>query len=299
MGATGRPQDGAGGARPHATEEPGAYRLRRHRGGSRHDPARRPAVGRVRSRVGLGGRAGRPRARAGGDGVLRDGRARRDHGHARQRPARSGRHGRPHRCHLRVRLRRGDGLQLVPASAGGATGGAATGHPGPRRLRPRARERHLHDRAPLPHPGELREHHAEGPGPDARRTVEDPGARRSPVVPVQGVRRPGGDRGADCVERRAVAQPDLHAHPDRGDDVRRRGVPQPQERSHRHHRQQLPDDRRRQDRLRPDQGDLRLLHRRDRLPQDHQGREPHPDRRLDPLLLRAELRVRLLRLRGP
>ena len=61
-------------------------------------------------------------------------------------------------------------------------------------------------------------------------------------------------------------------------DVRGRSLPEPEERLGRHGRQQLPDDVRRQARLRPDRHHLRLLLRPDRLRQVHQGRQSDPDR---------------------
>ena len=69
-----------------------------------------------------------------------------------------------------------------------------------------------------------------GQAPDPGRPVEDPGTRRHPVVPVQGLGWPGRDRCEDAAQRRAVAQPHLRAHLDRRDDVRRRRLPEPQER---------------------------------------------------------------------
>ena len=53
----------------------------------------------------------------------------------------------------------------------------------------------------------------------------------------------------------------------------------------------LPDDGRRQDRLRPDRRHLRLLHRASRLPQDHQGPEPAADGGDDVQLSVADLHL--------
>ena len=50
----------------------------------------------------------------------------------------------------------------------------------PDNAEPRAGQRAVHDRAPVPHQGELRQHHPEGPGPVPGRTVEDPGPQGIP-----------------------------------------------------------------------------------------------------------------------
>ena len=204
--------------------ESDAYRPRRHRGRSRHGSARRHVIDRCGGDLLDGGRrpACRSGAGAGRDGLLRDERAAgttvmHDSG-----PNGLDGSGRPHRRHLGRRVRRRHRLQLGASATGGAAAVARARDPGPRQPEPRAGQRAVHDRAPLPDPGELRQHHPEGPGPDAGRAVEDPGPRRHPVVPVQGLGRPGGDRRQDPAQRRAVAQPDLRADVDRRDDVRRR-----------------------------------------------------------------------------
>ncbi|CAA9395897.1 MAG: hypothetical protein AVDCRST_MAG06-1893, partial [uncultured Nocardioides sp.] len=127
---------------------------------------------------------------------------------------------------------------------------------------------------PLSHDRQLRQRRPEGTGHDVRRPGQASAAQGHHELHVQVAERSGRDRFQDPAQRRPVARGSVRAHPDRRDDVRRRGIAQPHPEAHGDHQQHEAVDRRGKARLRRRQHrrrGLRLLPRRCRLREAHQG----------------------------